>query len=279
MSEVDPDNVSSIGDRLKAAREASNMSLAEVSDVTRIPVRHLENIESDQWDALPAATYSIGFTRSYANAVGLNGAEISAELRQLIGANRQIYDTAQSYYEPADPARVPPKSLAIITGAIALALIVGYIIWRSITTNGTEEVGVVITEPAPPPTTASPLVQPSSTPNSAIATGPVVLTATDDVWVRVYEGDSGALIHESILHAGERFEVPATARTPQLHTGRPEALKVMVGATEIPQLGEPEKTISNVSLLPEDLLARTQGRALSSDASTLTPTTTIQQAQ
>ncbi len=65
-----------IGERLRAAREARDMSLDEVATRTRIPLRHLQHIEAGEWDSLPAITYSVGFARSYANAVGLNGAEI-----------------------------------------------------------------------------------------------------------------------------------------------------------------------------------------------------------
>lgn len=256
MSDLDPGNVSSIGERLRAAREARKMSLDEIAGKTRIPVRHLQHIENEEWDALPAPTYSIGFARSYANAVGLNGNEIGAQLRQQIGAARPAFEAPQSYYEPADPARVPPRSLAMIAGIIAVLLIGGYIIWRSMTVGSVED-PIAVAEPDPAPVQAQ--QQPAADP--AAATGPVVLTATDEVWLRIYEGDTGASIQEGIMKAGDRFEVPATAKAPQIRTGRPQALRVTVGSTEIPPLGEPEQTIDDVSLLAADLAARARGAA------------------
>src|SRR3546814_15228795 len=83
-----------------------------------------------EWDALPAPTYSIGFARSYANVVGLNGSEIGVELREELGANQYRPAAPTAYYEPADPARVPPRPLALIAGAIARLLVVGYAFWR-----------------------------------------------------------------------------------------------------------------------------------------------------
>ena len=65
------------------------MSLDDVASRTRIPIRHLQNIESEEWDALPAVTYAIGFARNYANAVGLDGAAIAGELRERIGGPRR----------------------------------------------------------------------------------------------------------------------------------------------------------------------------------------------
>src|SRR3990170_366732 len=120
MREDDRGGVSTIGERLRTAREAKKMSLADVASRTRIPIRHLQHIEDGEWNALPAPTYSVGFARSYANAIGLNGNEIGAEVRQQIGSPRPTYEAPASYYEPADPARVPPRSLAMVAGGIAL---------------------------------------------------------------------------------------------------------------------------------------------------------------
>lgn len=259
MSEVDPGSVSSIGDRLRAAREAKNLGLDEVAGKTRIPIRHLQHIENEEWDALPAPTYSIGFARSYANAVGLNGNEIAAELRQQIGTARPTYEAPQSYYEPADPARVPPRSLAMVAGAIALLLIAGYIIWRSLTVDSVDEAQIGDPQQAVPQ--PAPAAQPQPQPQGIPTTGPVVIAATDEVWLRIYEGGSGRKLFEGIMQAGQRYEVPATAQQPQIRTGRPQVLRVTVGGAEVPPLGAPETTIDDVSLLPADLAARARGAA------------------
>lgn len=256
MSDIDPGSVTTIGERLRVAREAKKMSLADVASKTRIPIRHLQHIEDGEWDALPAPTYSVGFARSYANAIGLNGNEIGAELRQQIGSPRPTYEVPTSYYEPADPARVPPRSLALVAGGIAVLLIAAYLIWRSMSVEDVDPAEAV----APPPPVAAP-VQRQPAAQAAPATGAVVLTATDEVWLRVYEGAGGASLFQGVLQAGQRFEVPATAQAPQIRTGRPQALRVTVGATEIPPLGQPEQTINDVSLRAADLAARVSGAA------------------
>jgi cytoskeleton protein RodZ len=243
-----------IGERLKTAREAKGVSLDEIAARTRIPIRHLKHIEQGEWDALPAATYSVGFARSYANAVGLNGAEIGAELREQLG---QISYAAAPAYEAADPARVPPRSLALIAGGIAIILALVYLVWRSgaIDDTAVDEAQIAAVEtPVPAAQPAAPAAQPAA---PAAAAGPVVLTATSDVWLRVYEADGGPRLFENTLRAGESYQVPPTAQRPQILTGRPDALRVTVGQTEIPPLGPAERTIADVSLRPADLLART----------------------
>ncbi len=250
-----------IGRRLKAAREEKGISLEDVANKTRVPIRHLQHIEAGEWDALPAPTYSVGFARSYANAIGLNGTEIGAELRQQLGSGHRVSPVA-SYYEPADPARVPPRSLALIAGAIALLLVVGYMIWRSGTVDDTDvqdsELAAAVDSPIIPVQTPAPA--PRAAAGAPSAAGPVVLTATGDVWMRIYQAD-GQRLHEATMKAGDVYQVPPTARQPMIVTGRPNALRVTVGDTVIPPLGEPERTVSDVSLAPADLVARLQSTA------------------
>lgn len=249
-----------VGERLRAAREARGMSLDDVASLTRIPTRHLQHIDDGDWDALPAVTYSVGFARAYANAVGLNGTEVGQELRAQLGSGQPT--AALSFYEPADPARVPPRSLAMIAGVIAVLLAIGYAIWRSST--GTEEDPVEQAAAVETPLVPAPAVQPNPAANqplggpSVSANGPVTLTATDEVWVRVYE-QGGGVLFENTMRAGDRFVVPSNAQQPQIRAGRPDALTVTVGQTAIPPLGPPGRPIGGISLLPADLAARAQG--------------------
>lgn len=248
-----------IGERLKTARESQGQSLDDIAAKTRVPIRHLLHIEKGEWDELPAATYTLGFARAYAQAVGLNPAEISAELRSQLTSTQT---PTPAYYEPADPARVPPKWLTLLAALIAIVLVVGYFVWQSDFLDG-EEAPVAESEAAAPTASAEPAANKQATaPPSvpATPTGPVVLTATDEVWLRVYEAD-GPRLFESTLKPGDRYDVPATAKRPQIRTGRPDALNVTVGSTPVAPLGPAETTVADVSLLPADLLARGSAQA------------------
>ena len=89
--------------------------------------------------------------------------------------------------------------------------------------------------------------------------GPVVLTAAEDVWLRIDQAGGGAPLYMGILKAGQSYQVPAGAQAPRIRTARANVLRVSVGGAQVPPLGPPETTISNVSLTPADLLARAQG--------------------
>ena len=273
-----------VGERLRAAREAKGLSLEDIAAQTRIPQRHLESIENASWDALPAPTYTTGFAKSYASAVGLDRTEIGDQLRAEMGGQRFTANTLESF-EPADPRRTMPKSLVIGT-VVALVVLVALMTWlnnRSL--EQPDESANVATlqasNPAPAPAT-QPQAQPAAAP---AANAPVVLTATAPVWLQVSE-NGGSTLFSGMLQPGQTYAVPATATAPVLKTGKPEALKVNVGNQVAPAVG-PAATTVHVSLLPADLMKgpaaaapapatkpRTATRAVrKSEATTTAPTT------
>ena len=261
MPELDQDQLFDppIGERLKAAREAKGMTLADVAGTTRVPIRHLEYIERGEWDELPAITYAVGFARSYANAVGLDGPAIGAEVREQLGSAPRATALPANYYEPADPSRVPPRPLALGAALLALLLAIAVAVWRSGALDGTSVEESMTAQAPAADFQAAP--QAAAPPAPAIpAGGPVVLTATADAWIRITDG--GSRLFEGVLKAGERYEVPATAVAPEIRTGIPEGLWVTVGGVAVPPLGAPSTIISNASLRAADLAARAQpGRA------------------
>src|SRR6476659_3981788 len=119
---VEPE-IPTVGERLRVAREEKGLTLEDVAAQTRIPQRHLESIETADWDKLPAPTYTTGFAKSYASAVGLDRVEIGEQLRAELGGQRSP-NIATEVFEPADPARTMPKSLVIAMIAAVILLIV-----------------------------------------------------------------------------------------------------------------------------------------------------------
>jgi len=245
-------DIPSLGERLRLAREDKGMSLDDIAGRTRIPIRHLQNIEIEDWDALPAVTYAIGFARSYANAVGLDGAAIGTELRERIGGPRRRAPAAD-YYEAADPARVPPRAMIVVVLILGAILIGGYLLWRGTLDDAPASIPVLEAPPQAAPTGPA---APGQAAPAAAAGQPVTLTATGEVWLRISDGEGGPTLFMGSLSAGQTFTIPATAQRPLLRTGRPQLLRASVGATDVGPLEPVERTVDNVSLRPEDLAAR-----------------------
>jgi len=245
------------GEQLKRAREAKGLSLDDVASQTRIPIRHLQNIEREDWDALPAPTYAVGFARNYANAVGLDGAALAVELRERLGGAVRSRAPAPEYYEPADPSRVPPRGLVLGALLFAALLAAVYFFWFSswATDQGAEPEPTVAEAPAAAPA-RGPAQQPLQP--RAAAGQPVVLAATGEVWLRITDAEGGGQLFSGMLTAGQTFAVPAAARRPVIRTGRPQMLRASVGGRDLGPLEPEERTIDNVSLLPQDLATRAQ---------------------
>jgi hypothetical protein len=86
-----------------------------------------------------------------------------------------------------------------------------------------------------------------------------VLTANDDVWLRVYEADgtpNGKTLFENTLKPGDHFDVPADAQNPMINIGRPDKLQVTVNGSAVPALGTGKVAIKDVPISAAALLAR-----------------------
>ena len=246
------------GERLREAREAQGLSLAEIAARTRVPVRHLEAIETDSFATMPSVTYAVGFAKAYARAVGLNEVEIAREVRGQndLGVRRTEY----AQYAIDEPSRTPSLGLAIIAGVIVAALLVAIGLWYGTnlfrgggTTPSAATDNAEIMPPAPALATVT-----KPAPTAMPTTGQVVLTATDEVWMRVYDA-TGKTLFLNTLKPGDRYEVPADANGPMINVGRPDKLQVTLNGSAIAPLGDGRIAIKDVPIGAAALAGRAKG--------------------
>jgi cytoskeletal protein RodZ len=250
-----------VGGRLRVAREARGQSLDDIARQTRVPVRHLVQIEEGRLNGLPAAPYSAGFVKSYARAVDLDPMELSQQFRAEFAAAAQASPRiAYEPYEPADPVRLPPRLLAFVALVIAILLVAGYGIWRSgiLSGEGADERARLAASGEPMGTSGAPAAPTPGQPAKPAAPvgGAVRITATQDTWFEATDKASGTRLYTGVLKQGQNWDVPPTVGDPLIRTGRPEGLTVTVGGQPVAPLGEPAHTISNVSLKAAALTSR-----------------------
>lgn len=65
------------GNALRTIRHLLHIPLDDVAMATRVPRRHLENIESDNYEALPVAVYTRGFVVNYAKHLSLDAEAVA----------------------------------------------------------------------------------------------------------------------------------------------------------------------------------------------------------
>lgn len=246
-----------VGEKLRAAREAKGMSLSDVATATRIPQRHLEAIESSNYGSLPSSTYALGFAKAYARAVGADEVAIARDLRgELTHTSYDRISTVPSY-EMRDPTRSAPNGLVWITVIIALLIAVAAGLYYG--TN-------LFRATAPAPETIDNLVDTAPEATNEIApvqpgVGQVSLIATDPVWLRVTDG-SGKVLFEKEMTKGERYDVPADAQQPRARTARPDRIQVTLNGSNVPPLSATAQTV-DVEVSAAALSARGQGGAAS----------------
>jgi hypothetical protein len=83
-----PPGVEFNGDLLRQVRMARGLSLLQLSERTRIGVRHLENLEGDRYDALPALVYLRGMLMNMARELGLDGLRVSKSYLTFVEAHQ-----------------------------------------------------------------------------------------------------------------------------------------------------------------------------------------------
>lgn len=249
------------GDRLRLAREAAGLSLADVATRTRITQRHLKAIEKSDFSELPGRTYVTGFARAYARAVDLPEAEIGASVRRELEedeyGSRPLYEA----YEPTDPDRLPTArltwTLVIVTALLASA----YGVWRFLSVEPDEALIAAQNQAADaseaPAADAASVTLVKTAPGAAVAAdAPVVLTGISEVWIG-FDDANGKTENWRTLDAGETYQVPpAYIEQFTLRTSIPQALKVTVGGRDVGAIGPADTLVKGISLKPADLVAR-----------------------
>jgi cytoskeletal protein RodZ len=125
-----------VGEQLKAAREAQKLTVTEVADITKIRSDHIRAIDQSNYDVFSAPVYIRGFVRTYATAVKLDATVILAQLNQeLAESGKQglppfhppasgVMDSAMYFLSTAGRRLLLPiLVIALFVGGITTAVV------------------------------------------------------------------------------------------------------------------------------------------------------------
>ena len=126
-----------IGEQLRSAREERGISLREISDQTRISVRYLESIETNDYKRLPGGIFNRSFVKAYARSVGFDEKAAidgySQYMREKGEAGDEISTTPyqSKVYTDAKATRSPLLTvvMAIVILAILTAVVLVVLNW------------------------------------------------------------------------------------------------------------------------------------------------------
>jgi cytoskeleton protein RodZ len=280
----------SVGQDLRKAREKRGEELEHISRLLKIRRDYLALLEEGAADSLPGRAYAIGFVRSYAAYLGLDGNEYVERLKAEIagrGENR----------EP-QPSAAPPMEWKwlqgqwILAGLLAIALLyAGYYLIVS-ATRVTEQPVLPVparlaAEAGLPPTASTPAgvgQAPATTPPPAAARAPTPTASApaaqaavpalppgqtygtqntnSRITLRVHRplqvtvaGANNRVFINRTLQAGDRYIVPNVAG---LRLSAPDsgAVELIVDGTSVGFAGDNGVVANGMPLNPQDLAAR-----------------------
>lgn len=91
---------STLGEKLRQAREERGISLSEVAEQTRISPHYLDLIEQDDYRTLPGGIFNKGFIKSFAKYVGFDETEALQDYARQIAAQTGEDSDEPKTYKP-----------------------------------------------------------------------------------------------------------------------------------------------------------------------------------
>lgn len=241
------------GDNLRRERELRGVTLAEISESTKISKRWLQALEDEEFELLPGGVFNRGFVRAYAHFLGLN--EDQAVADYVVASNEQQPPEDRfplEIHEKPDAPKLKPRRsfVPLLMAVVAVVLAVGgWTFWMK--HKSASQSGSVAQE------NSAPASQPSQTPEIAPANSSmqqnaaseaktqtiqdaggsfsVVIKATKSSWISI--AVDGKTIWEGTLDADDEREVTASKQL-VLKTGNAAGTEVSYNGKTIGALGK-----------------------------------------
>jgi cytoskeletal protein RodZ len=193
----------SIGDTLAEARRQAGLTIAQVSQQTRIRESIVRAIEQGDFSPCGGDFYARGHIRSIAEVVGVDPVPLVREYDEEHppGSMR-----ASQIFEPATPIRIrDPRNLHLgRVLAVALLAVIGFGAYHVVSTRGAHTAATP-TATVRPVATAKPKVTTKPATHKAAApknTAVITLTAISDCWVG-FDSPSGQSLSQVTVPAGQ----------------------------------------------------------------------------
>jgi cytoskeleton protein RodZ len=129
-----------VAEQLRATREAKNLTIHQVADVTKIRTDHIRALEEGHFDVFAAPVYIKGFTRSYATLLKLDVPRVMEQLEAELSRTEKFCEPPNLTPHPRTPldflmlllSKIDWRKGVIVLGVLlAVGLIVaGFAAWR-----------------------------------------------------------------------------------------------------------------------------------------------------
>jgi len=234
-----------VGGELRRARTARHLSLAEISNRTKISPALLQAIEDNRFDRVPGGLFTRGYLRAYAREVELDPEAIVEQYRAEYGAPLLTVEGAAEE-PPLDeinplPLEDPSRDVKQTAGLIAF-LLIGFLYFgfaRNVTTQPNAEIQQTPTDAIDEKATPTPTTGTVETPANAQLK--LEIQATGNCWVAVNVDGEDVLAR--LMTPGERaqFEVRQEVR---MRVGNPASFAFTLNGARGRTLGKAGKAVT-----------------------------------
>ncbi len=122
--------MSSLGEKLRQARDARGVTLSEVAEQTRISAHYLEAIEADDYRNLPGGIFNKGFVKAYAKYVGVDEQEALQDYAKIVAEQGdKLSETELKVNRPEVLTDDSIGRSSILPTIIFAAVILGLMTW------------------------------------------------------------------------------------------------------------------------------------------------------
>lgn len=140
--------MASVGEQLRAAREARGLSIQQVAETTRLKLVQIEALEKGNYDEFPAPVYARGSLRLYADVVKIDPKPLLELMKEEMEEEKEDVSEGTEHHHHTnvnDPTMIgdsDPSSLhlslgwravlpLLIVGVVLAGCIFGYRLWQS----------------------------------------------------------------------------------------------------------------------------------------------------
>ena len=196
----------SIGDTLAEARRQRGLTIAQVSERTRIRETIIRGIEQGDFSPCGGDFYARGHIRSIATVVGVDPVPLIREYDQEHGPPGGM--RAAEIFEPATPIKIrEPRPFGLGKVLIVVLLgVIGFAAYHLVSTHSPHSSATQADTLRP---AAKPKTQPTAPPVTPTATQPagppeavIKVTAAQGCWIGL-KNASGNYLYEGVVQAGQ----------------------------------------------------------------------------
>ncbi|HEY6310429.1 MAG TPA: RodZ domain-containing protein [Streptosporangiaceae bacterium] len=223
----------SIGESLAGARRQAGLTIAQVSQQTRIRESIIRDIEQSDFATCGGDFYARGHIRSIAGVVGTDPVPLITEYDDDHGPLGPL--RAADVFEPSRPIKIRERRSPSLTMIVVLVLlaIIGYGAYRLVSSHDSKSghpaaAATISTRPSAHPT---PKPTPSPTPTPAPAQLVIKVTAAEDCWISITKASDGSQLYMGVVSAGNSMTWTETSAV-QMVLGNPGGVVLTVNGQE-----------------------------------------------